>query len=71
MSDEVVESPEPEASGTGEFAEEDLERYVVKESPLRDFVVALLRRAPWWIISFLIHALVLHLGRGEVAVAGG
>ena len=39
--------------------EDELDQYVETESPFRDFAAEQLRRAPWWVISFLIHALAL------------
>ena len=36
-----------------------LERYLVRESPLRDFVAAKLQQAPWWTISLLVHIIAL------------
>ena len=61
MSDEPAGDPalQPDGLEPEGFEDEDLERYVVRDSPVRDFVMAQLRRAPWWIISFLVHALAL------------
>jgi len=39
--------------------EDELDQYVVTESPLREWLMGQLRRAPWWIISLLVHVLVL------------
>jgi len=39
--------------------EATLERYVVRESALREFVLARLEQAPWWTISLLVHILVV------------
>jgi len=36
-----------------------LERFVVGETPARDFLVEQIQRAPWWAISLLIHAFAL------------
>ena len=43
----------------GQGLDEELAQYVVKESPFKEFVMEQLRRAPWWMISFLVHTLVL------------
>ena len=53
MSDEPLQDAELEG------LEDELDQYVEKESPFQEFVVEQLRRAPWWMISFLVHALVL------------
>ena len=37
----------------------DLDRYVLRERPALDFLTDQARRAPWWAISFLVHALAL------------
>jgi len=39
--------------------EDELDQYVVTDSPLREWLMEQLRRAPWWIISLLVHVLVL------------
>ena len=36
-----------------------LDRYLTRESPLRDFVAERLRQAPWWTISLLVHVIAL------------
>jgi hypothetical protein len=46
---------EPELDGL----EDELDQYVVSESPAREWLMEQLRRAPWWMISFLVHTLVL------------
>ena len=51
MSDDL---PDAEA-----FDEAALDRYVERESPVADFLMEQVRRAPWWIISFLVHVLVM------------
>ena len=38
---------------------EDLDRYVLRERPVLDFIDEQARRVPWWAISFLVHALAL------------
>ena len=39
--------------------EEALERYLVRERPIIQFVTAQAERSPWWAISLLVHLLVL------------
>ena len=56
MSDEELNDLETEPEG---FDDESLDQYVEKETPCRDFMAEQLRRAPWWIISFLVHVLAL------------
>ena len=56
MSDEQVNDPEFDSDA---FEDENLDQYVEKETPFRDFMAEQLRRAPWWIISFLVHVLAL------------
>ena len=53
MSDEPLEDPDLQE------LEDELDQYVVTESPLREWLMEQLRRAPWWIISLLVHVLVL------------
>lgn len=48
------------AAGSAQSREEAiLDQYVEKPSPLRDWVEAKVRQAPWWCISFLVHVIAL------------
>ena len=56
MSDDLPDAADLDAEA---FDEADLDRYVERESPVADFLMEQVRRAPWWIISFLVHVLVM------------
>ena len=49
-----------ESAGGAQGGEEaTLERYLERPSPIRDWLEAKIRRAPWWCISFLVHILAV------------
>ena len=41
--------------------EASLDAYLVREHPVREFLVRQARRAPWWACSFLVHTILLLL----------
>ena len=49
--------PRDDTGGEG-FDEAALDRYVVRERPVVEFVAAQAERSPWWAISLLVHLLV-------------
>jgi len=52
----------PERPATPEAGQSDeavIERYVERPTPLRDWLEAKLRNAPWWCISLLVHLIAL------------